>query len=225
MRLKKTIHLFSILLLGLLISYCSTSQNYYLEPDFENEKIESSLFVIPVERSLFNGFEHYAFSALRGTEKTIFETSLSPYLSEFSNSNVKIMESKEPLDEEDFEIDSLETSESKFAVLLPKSGTQVLNNEETPRFVLLLDQFYFRALEKTIGGSSYAGHEGQSIRRTLVFETKYVYWDNEKREAVGWGVANADLNFQEEPSNEDYSKLLEQALEDIVKRGPLKSNG
>lgn len=217
MRIVKKNYLFVTVLIAVVLAGCSSSKNYYLEPEYQENKVNSSVTVLPVWRSWFGNFPYYNFGSLSGTGKNVFDSSLQPLFSEYLSSNVEAISSPGQIDTTNFTIANVNHEDQSFSIITPKENAKVSSS----RFVLLLDQFYFRQKsELSTNASSYAGHEG-SVKRMLYFVTKYAYWDTQTNKIVGWGTSNASTQISEKPEVSDYAEVLSEAVQKIAKQGPI----
>lgn len=209
----------SVLLITLFVSACSSSKNYYLEPEFKNSKTNGTVLIMPIDRFRFGNFQH-TFGSLSGDERTTFNSQLAPLFSQYANVRVSMLNEDEMVDTENFKISSLQTEDNMFETIIPAENANLSFSGEQPRFVLMLDQYYYRQKEEEVGGGSYAGHEPE-IQRTLYFETKYVYWDTTRKQPVGWGVSTASSEVSVTVTRSDYVEVLSKAVRKIVNQGPI----
>ncbi len=217
MRLVKKNYLLLAILFGVMLAGCSSSKNYYLEPEYQENKVNSSVTVIPVTRAFFTNFPYYSFGSLSGTGQSVFNSSLQPLFAQYAASSVETISSSAQIDTTNFTLTNLGDEEEMFEIIAPKENSKVSSS----RFVLLLDKFYFRQkVEQSPNSSGYAGHEG-SEQRMLYFVTKYAYWDTQNNKIVGWGEASTRTQISTEPEVSDYSQILSQAVQQIVKQGPI----
>lgn len=218
---KKFSLLISCTLIGLLLTSCTASQSYYIEPEFENEKMNTSLLILPIKDTFFDGFDAHTFSQLNPREQAAFDNNLAELISKNSGTKTQEIEGDKSLNKNDFSIDSLEISSGAIGILSPKKGVAI-GGKSSAQLVLILDQYYFRTVEQASGGSSYAGHEGTTTIKTLYFETNYLYWDNDSGQAIGWGSVESDLMLKEGLTEEAYQDILDKALKKILKQGPIE---
>lgn len=217
MRIVKKNHLFIAVLFAVVLAGCSSSKNYYLEPEYQEEKVNSSVTVLPVWRSWFGNFPYYNFGSLSGTGKNVFDSSIQPMFSEYLSSNVEAISSSSQIDTTNFTITNVNHEDQSFSIITPKENAKVSSS----RFILLLDQFYFRQKsELSVNANSYAGHEG-SEQIMLYFVTNYAYWDTETNKIVGWGTTNASTQISEQPEVSDYSEVLSKTVQKIASQGPV----
>lgn len=217
---KKDCLLFSLLVTFILAS-CSSSKNYYLQPDFKEKKVNSSVLVLPVWRSWFTSFPQHTFGSLTNTGKKVFESSLEPLFSRYTGNSAQTFISAPESDSTNFKISKLAIKGISIDVIIPKENAQINTQNSSTRFVVLLDQFYFRELEKKAMSSTYAGQE-TGPQEVLYFETNYAYWDTENKKIVAWGKASKSELISKAPTESDYSNLLSKAFKEIVNQGPVK---
>lgn len=219
------IHPLAALLLITILAACSSSQPFYLDSDYREAKVESPVLILPLERHQFENFYEHTFGTLSGNEKRAFDTQLESLFRQYAGTTAYLNEDEE-LEKEEFEILTLDMNGDSIELLVPKAGTDAVSAPGDVRFLLLLDQFTFREASETVGGSSYAGHEGSQEKSYLHFETKYVYWDRETEQPVGWGVARGKTEVGEgNIASEHYATVLSQAMERIAKNGPVGRTG
>lgn len=217
MRIVKKNYLLIAVLLTAVIAGCSSSKNYYLEPEYQENKVNSSVTVLPVWRSWFGNFPYYNFGSLSGTGKNVFSSSIQSLFSEYLSSNVEAISSPSQIDTTNFTVANINREDQSFSIITPKDNARV----SSTRFILLLDQFYFRQKsELSANASSYAGHEG-SEQKSLYFVTKYAYWDTETNKLVGWGTSQASKQISDKPKYSDYAEVLSQAVREIAAQGPV----
>lgn len=148
MRIKKK-YLFITILFVFSLSSCSSTKNYYLNPAYEGEKSKASLLVVPALESWFSNFPYHTFGKLRSMGKTTFMAYLNPLFSQFTASEVHIISSS-TIVPENFEIKRLNINKNDFYIISPKVKSSVTTRESLPRFILILDQFYFKVKAKKI---------------------------------------------------------------------------
>lgn len=215
--------LLPLVFIAFILASCSSSKNYYLEPSFQNGKEESAVLVLPVFQSWFSSFPEHTFGSLRGTNQEMFISSLEQLFSEHSAAPVESFRSTPPSDSTDFMISEFAIKGNTLDLIVPKTSFQVNPENSSSRFVVLLDQFYFREQKKKAMNSTYAGQES-SQQKELYFETKYAYWDTETKTIIGWGLASKSELINKAATKSDYSSLLSKVVKEIVSQGPLKTN-
>ena len=179
---------------------CSSSE-YYIDPAYSEEKVNTSVLVLPIQRDWFGGSFSHTFGSLSGQGKTTFYNSFEPLLSNSLESSIKMVDSDQSVDDEKFERTKMKFGEDSTNVLIPKEESTFDSSDFQPKIILVLDQYYFLQEEKTTGNSSYAGHEQGITRTVLYFETKYIYWDTEQRKAIAWGTTDSRVTvISAEPS-------------------------
>lgn len=203
---------------------CSPSQDFYVDPSFSEEKMDASVLVLPIQRDWFDQDLRHNFGSLSGQGKTSFYNSLGPLLSDKLQSSVEMVDSEQSFDDEMFTQKKLSSGVDSLNVLLPTEQSTFNSGNLQPEIVLILDQYYFLKEEKTTGNSSYGGHEEGITRTILYFETKYIYWHTEQKEAIAWGNTNSSVTLDkstDDASSSDYYEVLSKAVEKMSDRGPL----
>lgn len=216
------VKLFFLSLFICLLSSCSSTQKYYLEPEFQQNKISSTVLVVPIQRIWFTDNFSHPFGNLSGPGKNAFYSFLEDLMDDRLRSSIQLLDTEKPLDGKLFSPVSLTSGKDSMQVMLPTDDSQFTMPGYQPRMVLLLDQFYYRKKKETAGGSSYAGHES-TTRNLLYFETKYTYWDTEADKPIAWGSSAASkiVSADEALSYPDYLEVLSKAVKKIVDQGPL----
>lgn len=211
-----------ICLFVFFIAGCSSSKNFYIEPDYRNNKLNSPMLIVPIERDWFDNDTRHMFGHLSGNGKNMFYASIGALFSETFDSKLEVVDRNENISGSMFEPANLETGSLDFTVMVPRKETAIEKHDFSPRIILILDQYYFQQKEENISGSSYAGHEGE-VQKFLYFETKYVYWDIETDTPLAWGVSDAVIQVSraKPPSNADYQRVLARAVHKIANQGPL----
>lgn len=220
---KKIFFPFLVLITVSLLG-CSSSKEFYLDPSYSEEKVNASVLVLPLQRDWFDGNLNHTFGSVSGQAKTAFYNSLEPLLSINLESSIEMIDSEQSFDDEMFEPTRLKNGEESLNVLLPKEYSTFNSSDDQPKIVLLLDQYYFLTEEKTTGNSTYGGHEEGITRTILYFETKYIYWHTEQKEAIAWGNTDSSVTLDKKTDNassSDYYEVLSKAVEKMSKQGPL----
>lgn len=217
--LLKTILLLSAAFL--LLSSCSTSSSYYLEAEYEDNKTKAPVGIFVVEREQFPDLQMHSFSSMTSRQRRTFRLFLEPLYVSHANTEAWVLGEDVVADQESFRSRTFTLEENSFPLLVP-GGREALDfSDRPPRFLLILDQYYYRQGQESTGDSGYAGHEA-SVTQVLVFQTNYAYWDVLEEEVVGYGSASAKMNLEgEEPTISEYSDVLSQALLQIVEWGPI----
>lgn len=212
-----------LVLLTIGIIGCSSSQQYYIDPSYSENKVDASVLVVPLQSSWFEGNFTHTFGSLSGTGKTTFYNSLEPLLSEYIYSSVELIDAEQSFDNDMFYSSKLKLGNDSLDVILPKENSSFSMSEQQPQMVLFLDQYFFRKKQKTLSGSSYAGHEEGSTRTLLYFETKYIFWDTSNNKPIAWGSTDSSVSLSSSGNvnSADYYKVLSQAVEKLSKRSPI----
>lgn len=202
---------------------CSTTQNYYIDPVYSENKVQAEVLVLPLQQNWFEGNYSHTFGSLSGTAETTFYNSLEPLISENVYSRIRVIDQEQTFDGKMFQPAKLKMGKDSVNVLMPANQASFNLSDYDPEIVLVLDQYYFRKRERTIGGSSYAGHEEGKPVTELYFETKYIYWDTNKHEAIAWGNTNSSLTLSSpaDVGSSDYYQVLSDAMEKMATQGPL----
>ncbi|MDX1671929.1 MAG: hypothetical protein R3211_06280 [Balneolaceae bacterium] len=206
----------------LLLAGCSTTRNYYIEPEYQKSKIRSSVLVLPIQREWFEDNYMHTFGSLSGNQKTAFYSSLRHLFSEQINSELYAVDPSKNFPDSLFMSTTLSTGASQFEAMVPRKNVKLEFEGVMPRIVLVLDQYFYREKSELSGGSSYAGHEAE-VKNFLYFETKYVYWDTEKGVPLAWGVSDAHIEMPagESIGFQDYLAVLSKAVDKVAKQGPI----
>ena len=214
--------LFLIAIFTILFSACSSTKEYYIEPEFQKEKISSSVLIVPVQQKWFEANFSHAFGQLSGTGKTTFYSSLENLMSEKLRSRIKMVGSDQSFNGNLFRSTTLDSKSGEFQVMLPVDDKQFDLPEYKPGIVLILDQYYYYKKKKNFGGTGYAGHE-TTAQNVLYFETKYIYWDTSAGKPVAWGssYASKSISDKQVPGQDDYREVLSKVFDKVVKQGPL----
>lgn len=222
----KTFHrnlLPALLMAAALLAGCSSSGNYYLSPDYQENKVNEEVLILPVKQEIFARYFQHTFGFLSSTQEEIFWDALERGYSRSAGVTARTY-NYDSIDSADFKITSLDIRDGTMEVITPSGTRQFQVEGVSPGFVLLLDQFSFEKTAENAGSSGYAGHE-REIDYSLRFETKYVYWDTRNNAPVAWGIATSDKDLDgEEATEDDYNDLLAQVLERIAENGPVRGN-
>jgi hypothetical protein len=212
-----------VLIASFLFISCSNNVNQYLLKDINVSSSDVTISLLTINMDLLHkDFPEHTFGALRPSERSIFDNSLTTIFSSQTRSTVSGQLNGDVLIKHSYERRSFNLNNRKINILTPSSGTALKDEHNQARFVLILDQFYFTPYEITIGGDSYAGHEPTTQKRVR-FETKYVIWDNEKKDAIAWGHVNSNqLHSSSNPSNV-YRILLSNTFDQIVRKSPFST--
>lgn len=204
-----------------MLAGCGSTENYYLDPEYQDQKSTSPVLVIPVQKDWFTDLYQHPFGYLKGKDKQAFNSLIKPLISEHTGSMITVIASGEYMDEEKFKVTTLPIGNIQHDVIVPSEQAEFQTPDSNPRFVLLLDQFYFRKLNQSSSSSGYAGHGGGEGHQRLYFRTLYVYWDTVRKKPVAWGSSEDSISYSDKLSFPDYSELLSKVMKKIVDRGPV----
>lgn len=212
-----------LILLSIAIISCSSSKNYYVESDYSQEKLNTSVLVVPLQSSWFEGNLTHTFGSLSGTAQTTFYNSFGSILSGKVNSDVKMIDSEQFYNADYFQPSKLKVGKDSLNVLLPTNTSNFNASEFNPEVVLLLDKFYFRKQTTSTPSSTYSGHEGSTKSYKLYFETNYVFWHTQKQKAIAWGNTNSSVDLSSPNSSDSvpYYEAITKAIEKLSKQGPI----
>lgn len=204
----------------LFFSACSNNANQYLLEDvsLSDSEVTISLLTIEIDE-LYGQFPDHEFGALRPAERRLFNEQLSQLFASNTISRVTGKLSTSALLEHPFQERTFQVRNRSLTMIAPEAGTTIQNGSDETRFVVVLDKFYFTPYQVQVGGDTYAGHEGD-IERRLRFETKYLIWDNEKRDAIAWGMVEANEALSQTNQNETYRLLVLDAFRKIIQHSP-----
>lgn len=220
LRFASPLFLLSIFFLSLFITSCSNNANQYLLEDVEIQESDITISLLTIEiDELYDQFPDHVFGALRPTERSIFNNQLSELFATKTRSRVKGKLSTSALLEHPFQERVFEMNNRSIKMIAPEPGTTIRNGDEQTRFVVVLDQFYFTPYQVQVGGDSYAGHEGDTENRVR-FDTKYLIWDNEKREAIAWGKIETNERLNINNQSITYRNLVLDAFNRIIQYSP-----
>jgi hypothetical protein len=215
--------LLCIVLVSATLLGCSTSKEYYIDPTYEKQKVDTSVLVLPLQRDWFQGQFTHTFGTLNGPGQTTFYNSMQPLLAKSLTSNIQMIEPGTSFDSKMFRSSKLKFGSDSLSVLIPDQQSNFSMSGSQPEIILLLDKYFFRKQRKAVGGSSYAGHEGGSTKTVLQFETKYIYWNTKQHKPIAWGNTASSVTLGKSPdvTNSDYELVLSKALDKMVKRSPI----
>jgi hypothetical protein len=213
------------LLVVLFISIsCAQNNTQYLVSDYNNKNLDGQISVLTLELNyLHDEFPDYIFGALRPDERKVFDQSLERLLAKNTNSKIagtleKSLVQELPMEQRAFELNQSTTLE----MVAPSKGALIQGEELNTRFVVIFDQFNFEFTQIESGGGGYAGHETK-VETKLNFETKYIIWDNDIKDAIAWGSVNSDDIFDAENPGPIYSSLIDKAINKIIRKSPFPS--
>lgn len=204
----------------LIISACSNNANQYLLEDINlsDSEITISLLTIEIDE-LYGQFPDHEFGALRPAERRVFNEQLSQLFASNTSSQVKGKLSTSALLQHPFQERTFQVRNRALTMIAPETGTTIQNGTNETRFVVVLDKFYFTPYQVQVGGDTYAGHEGETENR-LKFETKYLIWDNDKRDAIAWGMVESNEVMSQVNQSETYRLLVLDAFRKIIRVSP-----
>jgi len=210
----------SALFVCLFLLSCSGTTNQFILEDYSIDRQDVSISLMPVESDFhFEDYPEHVFGALRPQEQRVFNQDLANILANRTSATVTgILPSSAQVNNE-FELREFTLSESSFRAVTPKQGQPFNASSGQARFILILDQYFFTPYTVEVGGDSYAGHESKTEER-LRFETNYVIWDTDLRDAVAWGQVNATEQIDFSNTRATYIGILNKAIEKIVAVSP-----
>src|SRR6056297_298303 len=206
----------SALFVCLFLLSCNGTTNQFILEDYSIDRQDVSISLMPVESDFhFEDYPEHVFGALRPQEQRVFNQDLANILAIRTSATVTgILPSSAQVNNE-FELREFTLSESSFRAVTPKQGQPFNTSSGQARFILILDQYFFTPYTVEVGGDSYAGHESETEER-LKFDTNYVIWDTELRDAVAWGQVNATDQINFSNTRATYIDILNKAVEKIV---------
>jgi hypothetical protein len=205
---------------SLFLLSCSGTTNQFIIEDYSVDRQEISIAMMPIESDFhFNNYPDHVYGALRPQEQRVFNQDLAGILGEYTGANVSGLLSSSVQVNNEFEMREFTLDESTFEAITPKKGQPLRIEASQSRFVLIFDQYFFTPYTVEVGGDSYAGHESKTEER-LRFETNYVIWDNELRDAVAWGKVNSTEQINFSNTRATYIDILNKAIEKIVAVSP-----
>jgi hypothetical protein len=206
----------------LLFTSCSPRSNQILLQDESNFSESPSVSIMLIEADhLFDYFPNHSFGALRPTEQNIFENQLVQLFSEQTQTPVSGKKRSTYFDPNDFEVRQFETANSDFTILSPKPGTDLTSSENNSRYTLILDRYFFISYQVSGGAGSYAGHE-QEMQNRIKFDLKYVIWDNELKEEIGWGNVDSDHLIFGDEITAIYRDAISTVFQKIINVSPFQ---
>ncbi|MAL18807.1 MAG: hypothetical protein CL670_07080 [Balneola sp.] len=217
-------NLIALLVLLLFSISCSTNNTQYLVSDYNNKSLEGRISVLTIELNyLYDEFPDYIFGALRPDERKIFDQSLERLLAKNTNASIagtldKSLVQQLPMEQRVFELNK----STQLEMVAPSKGALVQGEDLETRFVVIFDQFNFEFTQIESGGGGYAGHETK-VETKLNFETKYIIWDNEIKDAIAWGSVDSDDIFDAQNPGPIYSSLIDKAINKIIRKSPFPS--
>jgi hypothetical protein len=204
----------------LFFTSCSGTTNQFILEDYSVDRHEVSISVMPIESDFhFNNYPDHVFGALRPQEQRVFNQDLAGILAEYTGASVSGLLPSSVQVNNEFELREFTLNESSFEAITPKKGQPLNITSEQTRFVLIFDQYFFTPYTVEVGGDSYAGHESKTEER-LRFETNYVIWDTDLRDAVAWGKVNTTEQINFSNTRATYVDILKNAIEIIVAVSP-----
>jgi len=219
---KRELFLCLVLLISTLLG-CSSSKEYYIDPSYEKQKVDTSVLVLPLQRDWFQGNYTHTFGTLSGSAKTTFYNSMRPLLSRNLNSDIQMVDPNTSFNGEMFQSSMLKFGSDSLNVFVPDQQSNFNISGSQPEIILLLDKYFFRKKRKVFGSSSYAGHEEGTTKTVLQFETKYIYWDTKQQKPIAWGNTDSSVTLGKSPEvkDSDYELVLSKAVDKMLKRSPI----
>lgn len=220
--MQKTSLTAAIIIFSLLLISCSGTSKQYLSPEVEGNQGHETISLLVIDRNDFPNLDaDHKFGELRMNERTIFQDRLKTLLRHATGANVKDEMRVLDIDQSSFDVRQFTEGNTNISLVAPSDGTELRTENSAPRFVVILDGFSFNAQEGQIGGS-YAGHEQRAVPR-VKFETNYLIWDNEKRQAIGWGTVDANREMIADQIDELYAQLILDSLQIMARKSPFSS--
>lgn len=218
---RRSLYLAALLAAAVGAAGCSSTQSYFLDPDYEGNRIKASVGILLIEQAYFPDVYDHTFGSLRTREARTFRQFLEPLYGTAAETESWLIPGRAIADPQVFRSRRFTAGADSFEVMVPENRKAFSFPARAPRFLLILDQYYYRRGAESGGGSTYAGHE-PSVSQVLAFETRYVYWDVTEERVVGYGTARSQVNLEaEEPAVSEYSELLSESLTQIARWGPI----
>ncbi|MDZ7772347.1 MAG: hypothetical protein U5K31_06375 [Balneolaceae bacterium] len=200
---------------------CSSTQSYFLDPEYASEKTKASVGILLIEKKFFPDVYSHTFGSLRTTEVQTFRQFLESHFSTAAETETWLVPGEAVAGRGDFRSRLFRVDADSFHVMVPENRQALAFPNRTPRFLLILDQFHYRRTLESSSESNYAGHEGSELQ-LLVFETRYLYWDVVQERVIGYGTARGQKNLvSEDPAVSEYSEVLSEAVTQIARWGPI----
>jgi len=210
----------SFLTLFIFTSCSNTNQVLLPNESYNSENNSVSIMLIESEH-LFNYFPNHTYGALRSTERNIFDNQMLKLFSDQTQSPVVGKKRNDNVDPSNFELREFETNSSKFTIISPKAGTDLLSSEDSSRYTLILDQYHFVSYQIGNGGGSYAGHE-QETQNKIRFDLSYIIWDNKLQKEIGWGKVSSDHLLYKSDIAKSYQNVISSVFQKIVNVSPFQ---
>lgn len=219
---KRELFLCLVLLISTLVG-CSSSKEYYIDPSYKEQKVDTSVLVLPLQRDWFQGNFTHTFGTLSGSAKTTFYNSMRPLLSRNLSSDIQMIDPGTSFNSKMFQHSMLKFGSDSLNVFVPDQQSNFSISGSQPEIILLLDKYFFRKKRKVFGSSSYAGHEEGTTKTVLQFETKYIYWDTKQQKPIAWGNTGSSVTLGKSPEvkDSDYEMVLSKAVDKMLKRSPI----
>lgn len=214
--------LYPLLIVSLLLISCSGTTNQYISPDYENQNSNDSVSIFKIEESDFSETNpDHTFGTLSAAETSLFNERLFELFSEATAAEVTQHLNFSDFPDLTFQVRHFDQNGTSLHILAPEKGSKLTNdgNGVSPRFVLLLDGYNFNIFQDLAPGFSYGGHEPETVTKAN-FETKYLIWDNQIQDAVGWGKVNSEQVVNLAQINEEYDNLILQTIKEMIPRSP-----
>jgi len=214
--------LLSALIGSIIFSACSTTKQYHTVPEYQENKEITSLTIVPIKKDWFPNSTDHPFGYLSPKQDQAFYALLEPLFSEKVIGTVNNFDESRSFDDSEFKYETFQVGESQFKSFVPNKP-DFGNLKQNNRFIVFLDQYYFRKRKESARSSNFAGAEVDE-KNYLFFETKFVIWDTLKNQSVSWGTSNATTQINGQLNLNIYSQVLDKAIDNIVKWGPVKAN-
>lgn len=218
---RKIAYIAIFFLTSYLFFGCSSSRTQYIDPEYRKNRISEPISILFINYDTFaDVIRNHSFSHPSLYENQFLNDNSGIILSFVTQSRVlgvvdEIDPTKYPFQSKVFEV-----HDTPVHILTPVKKTVIKHNDAVPRFVLILDQYFFRQFVQTTQGSVYAGHERAHSRQVLFFQTNYGIWDNEQGNIIGWGSVSAEQTISGAPNFSDYTHVLQRSFERIVRESP-----
>jgi hypothetical protein len=200
---------------------CSSSRTQYIDPEYRNNRIREPISILFITYDTFaDVINNHSFSHLSLYEDQFLSEHAGVILSLVTHAQVLgVVDEIDPI-EYPFKSKVFEVHDTPVQILTPVKETIIKHNDTIPRFVLILDQYFFRQLVQTTQGTVYAGHDRTHSQQVLFFQTNYGIWDNDQGNIIGWGSVSAEQTFSGTPNFTDYAHVLQRSFERIVRESP-----
>ncbi len=214
-----------LFVISISIAACGGSSKQFIKTDYINGNGNGpgSLSVLKINFEDFGSdFSEHDFGRLQTTEKSVFQNSIITFFTPSSNSEHKGELNRADLKNSEFEVRNFSEEGTSISVIAPVQGAVLGNDYVNTRYVVIFDQFRFRQYMSDRESQYYGGGAPNPIVY-VNFETKYVIWDNEIGDAIGWGTVDADRRVETTRMVEIYNELLEESLQKMVRKSPFRT--